>query len=94
MIIGREDGENKYMEGYRKQFISLYTTSHRGPLVLLDGKDISDEDIQLAGRIVARFGQGRDADSVTVQAQWPDGEAKDFTVSPMPAEEIIQDWYV
>jgi len=94
LIVGREEGENKFMEGYRRQFISLHTTSHNGPLVLLDGKDISDEDLQLAARIVARFGQGRDAESVTVQAMMPAGETKDITITPIPAAEIEQDWYV
>ena len=94
MIIGREEGENKFMEGYRKQFINLFTTSHSGPLVLLDGRDISDADIELAGRIAARFGQGRDAAQVTVQANLPDGNIKEYTVAPMPPAEIPQDWYV
>ena len=94
LIVGREEGENKFMEGYRRQFISLHTTSHNGPLVLLDGKVISDEDLQLAARIVARFGQGRDAESVTVQAMMPAGETKDITITPIPAAEIEQDWYV
>jgi len=94
MIIGREEGENKFMEGYRRQFISLHTTSHNGPLVLLDGKDISTDDVELASRIAARFGQGRSADSVTVQAVWPEGETRDFAVSPMPVHEIDESWYV
>jgi len=94
MIIGREEGENKFMEGYRKQFISLYTTSHSGPLVLLDGKDISDEDIELAGRIAARFGQGRDAERVDAQARLPDGTIKEYSVTPMPSDEISEAWYV
>ena len=94
LIVGREEGENKFMEGYRKQFISLYTTSHNGPLVLLDGKDITDDDLQLAARIVARFGQGRSAERVTVQTAWPGGETKDYTVSPIPPTEIDEAWYV
>lgn len=94
MIIGREEGENKFMEGYRRQFISLHTTSHRGPLILLDGKDITHDDVELASRIAARFGQGRSAYSVTVQAVWPEGETKDFAVSPMPVHEIDESWYI
>ncbi|MDH5409143.1 MAG: tRNA (5-methylaminomethyl-2-thiouridylate)-methyltransferase [Gammaproteobacteria bacterium] len=94
MIIGREEGENKFMEGYRKQFISLHTTTHRGPLVLIDGKDITDEDIQLAGRIAARFGQGKTAESVGVKATLPDGIIKEYTVEPMPPAQIEESWYV
>lgn len=94
MIIGREEGENKFMEGYRKQFISLYTTSHKGPLALLDGKDISNADVELAGRIAARFGQGRNAGKVTVKAVWPEGETRQFDIAPMPPREIDEAWYV
>jgi len=94
MIIGREEGENKFMEGYRKQFISLHQTSHSGPLVLLDGKDISSDDVEMAARIASRFGQGRHADSVTVHAVWPEGETRDFIVTPMQPQEIEQAWYV
>jgi len=94
MIIGREEGENKFMEGYRRQFISLYTTSHNGPLTLIDGKDVTAEDVELASRILARFGQGRSAERVTVQAVWPGGDTRDFTVEPMPPADIEEDWYV
>jgi len=94
MIIGREEGENKFMEGYRKQFISMYTTSHTGPLILLDGKDISTDDVELAARIGARFGQGRTAEQVSIKATWPAGETKEFKVSPMPPHEIDEAWYV
>ncbi|MDH5179042.1 MAG: tRNA (5-methylaminomethyl-2-thiouridylate)-methyltransferase [Gammaproteobacteria bacterium] len=94
LIVGREEGENKFMEGYRKQFISIYTTSHPGPLVLLDGRDISDADIELAGRITARFGQGRDAETVDVEARLPGGEIKTFQVAPMPPHAIKPEWYV
>ncbi len=94
MIVGREEGENKFMEGYRKQFISMYTTSHNGPLALLDGKDITDEDIELAARIVARYGQGKTAEEVTVEAKLPDGNIKVYTVEPMPPSQIPEAWYV
>ena len=94
MIVGREEGENKFMEGYRKQFISMYTTSHKDPLALLDGKDITDEDIELAARIIARFGQGKAADEVTVQATLPDGNIKEYTEEPMPPTQIPDEWYV
>ncbi len=30
LIIAREEGEAKFLQGYRKQFISLKTTSHGG----------------------------------------------------------------
>ena len=40
LIIGREEGENNFLEGYRKQFIHLRITSHNGPLTLLEGNPV------------------------------------------------------
>ena len=110
MIIGREEGENRDLEGYRKQFVSLHPTSHGGPLALLDGK-IGPDDVQLAARILARYSQGRAADTVTVQVSLPDlaaaetGEqvaisdgaaptAKSLQVRPLAAHEIDPSWHV
>jgi hypothetical protein len=47
LIVGREEGENRFMEGYRKQFVHMLPTSHSGPLVLLDG-EMDAGDIELA----------------------------------------------
>ena len=38
MIISREEGEGKFLEGYRKQFLHIRPLSHKGPLVLIDGE--------------------------------------------------------
>ena len=38
IIVGREEGENRFLEGYRKRFTSIIPTSHTGPLVLIDGE--------------------------------------------------------
>ncbi|MDP1086632.1 hypothetical protein Q6245_30170, partial [Klebsiella pneumoniae] len=66
LIVGREDGENRFLEGYRRQFTHLKTVSHNGPLVLIEGAADAG-DLELAARITARFSQGRDADAVTVE---------------------------
>jgi len=31
LIVGREEGENRYLEGYRKRFINIIPTSHTAP---------------------------------------------------------------
>lgn len=93
LIVGREEGENRFLEGYRKQFIHLHTTSHTGPLVLLDG-DIGDDDLELAARITARYGKGRTAEQVTVEAVFPGGETRELTVAPLPPGEIAESWMV
>jgi tRNA U34 2-thiouridine synthase MnmA/TrmU len=93
LIVGREEGENRFLEGYRKRFIHIIPTSHSGPLVLLDGEPGSG-DIELAARLTARFSQGRDADHVTVSVNRLDGETESLEVVPMPSEEIPEAWYV
>jgi tRNA U34 2-thiouridine synthase MnmA/TrmU len=93
LIIGREEGENNFLSGYRKTFANMKTTSHAGPLVLLDG-ELTDEDIDLAARIVARYSQGRDAEKVTLEYTSKEGVAKTLEVAPMPPGEIPQAWHI
>ena len=93
MIIGREEGENRFLSGYRKQFPHLKTDGVAGPLVLLDG-DPNDDDIRLAARITARFSQGRTADQVDVLITQLDGHEQHLCVKPMGPTEIPGDWYL
>lgn len=93
LIVGREEGENNFLEGYRKQFIHIRTLSHGGPLVLLDGEPDA-QDINLAARIAARFSSGRDAESVKIQVNHLSGSEHEFAVKPMSNDEIPQEWYV
>jgi len=98
IIVSREEGENKFMDGYKKQFTHLYISSHPSPLALIEG-EIDTEELKLAGEIVARYSQGRDAEEVEVTAKLvnpTDGNADEFIfkVCPMQASDIPQDWYV
>jgi len=93
MIIGREEGENNFLSGYRKQFSYLRTSGVAGPLVLLDGEPNTD-DIELAARITARFSQGKSADEVDVMMTSPDGHKRCLSVKPMGASEIPINWYL
>ncbi|QIT57055.1 tRNA (5-methylaminomethyl-2-thiouridylate)-methyltransferase [Aquisalimonas sp. 2447] len=93
LIISREDGENRFMHGYRKQFTHLVPTSHGGPLALLDG-EARDGDLELAARLVARFSQGRDADQVRVAVTERNGPERELEVTPMAADDVPREWYV
>ncbi len=94
MIIAREEGETRFMQGYKKQFIWIKTVSHGGPLTLIDGENLSAEDLQLAASITARYSQGRDAAEVIVGIGDHSTEARELAVTPMPADEIQQAWYL
>ena len=91
--IGRELGENRYLEGYRRRFTHLMPVSHPGPLVLLDGEAGAD-DLELAARIAARFSKGRDAAEVIIEVTGMDGAVRQFTVPPLPAEQLPPEWYL
>ena len=93
LIIGREEGENRYLEGYRNTFISLEPKSHRGPMTLIDGSP-TDTDIELAAAIAARYSQGRDTAAVELELRFPDGGARLISVTPHPQDDIADTWLV
>ena len=95
LIVGREEGENNFLNGYRGQFVHLRTVSHPGPLALVDvDGEPSDEDLDLAARLTARFSQGRDAERVEVEIGGGGRPARRVSVAPMAPSAIPSDWYV
>ncbi|MES9902984.1 MAG: tRNA (5-methylaminomethyl-2-thiouridylate)-methyltransferase [Sedimenticola sp.] len=93
IIISREEGEGNFLQGYRKQFVSLKTTSHAGPLALIDG-EASDDDLELAARIVARYSQGKNCDQVELELTDLEGNSRSLTVPPLGAHEIPEGWHI
>ena len=93
LIVSREEGENRYLEGYRRRFLNLRPISHAGPLCLVDG-DPQPADVELAARVVARYSQGREAAAVTVAAEDPNGGCRELSVPPLAPAEIPSAWHV
>ena len=93
MIVAREDGEARFMQGYKKDFINMNCASHRGPLALIDGVPTED-DLLIAAQLTARYGQGRDAELVDVSIREKDGTERVVQVKPMNADEIPQEWFI
>ncbi|MBL1321266.1 MAG: tRNA (5-methylaminomethyl-2-thiouridylate)-methyltransferase [Methylophaga sp.] len=93
LIIARDAGESKYLEGYRKQFVTIQVTSHNGPLTMVDG-DIKAEDFDLAAGIVARYGQGRDAEQVEVEISVPGEDKQTLQIKPLSVEQVNKEWHV
>jgi len=93
MIVGREEGENNFLEGYRKIYLHLRPISHPGPLVLIDG-EVSEDDIQLAARITARYSKGQAAASVTVQVTDIQGVSRMLEVEPLSPAEMPESWHL
>ena len=91
MIIAREEGEGNFLQGYRKQFVTIDTISHGGPLTLIDGVADAD-DLDLASRIVARYSQGKHSDKVELEIKKIDGTKTRVEVVPAKAHEIPPEW--
>ena len=91
VIIAREEGETKYLQGYKKQYDSLRMTSHTGPMALLDGTP-DDAQVNLAAAIVARYSKGRDEPVVTLVYQKKTGEQQELTVKPASPENVLPEW--
>ncbi|MEN8712238.1 MAG: tRNA (5-methylaminomethyl-2-thiouridylate)-methyltransferase, partial [Arenicellales bacterium] len=93
ILIAREEGEANFLRGYRKNYLSINTVSHPGPVSLIDGEP-DDDDLELAARLVARFSSGREAELVTVEVMQKNGESRNIDVKPLLADEIPGKWYV
>jgi tRNA-uridine 2-sulfurtransferase len=93
MIVAREEGEGRFMQGYKRDYVSMLCASHSGPLVLLDGSP-SAEDLYLAASIAARYGQGRDAEQVDMAIMEKDGSERTIQVKPLAVDEMPKEWLI
>lgn len=93
LIVARDEGESRFLQGYRKRFVHLMPVSHAGPMILVEGKT-NAADIELAARLGARFGQGRDERAVRIEVVRPGAPGEVLDVAPMPACEIPARWYL
>jgi hypothetical protein len=73
--------------------MSMNCHSHRGPLVLIDGT-ADDDDLHLAAQILARYGQGREAEQVEVTLRDQQGNERNIVVKPLLEDEIPKEWFV
>lgn len=93
VIIGRDEGENHFLESYQPQFTSIKPVSHLGPFTLIDGQATA-EDIHIAAQIAARFSQAETNDLVTLAIHSPSGSLLTLTVSPFTTDQICKEWYI
>ncbi len=93
LIIGREEGENNFLEGYRYAYTNMRSISHNSPLALIDG-EVTAEEIAYCARIVARFTDGKHADNVTMQITSPSTGEWQLNVKPLAETDVKKEWYV
>lgn len=93
LIVGREEGENNFLEGYRREFHHIRILSHNGPLTLVDGSP-DEADLLRAARIAGRFSQGREAEEIEVEIVRRGGVAQQVRVVPLRTHEVPEAWYL
>jgi len=94
LIIAREEGENNFLSGYKRQFQTIETVSHAGPLALVEGPPLSPQQLELACAITARYSKGRDSDSVELLFSDREQDSRKIRVKPLSAAQIRPDWVI
>lgn len=94
LIIAREEGETNFLSGYKRDFQTIKTVSHAGPIALVEGETLDQEQLELACAITARFSKGRDAESVELVVSDRDQSSQNIHVKPMPQEQIKDSWII
>ncbi|MBF0154623.1 MAG: tRNA (5-methylaminomethyl-2-thiouridylate)-methyltransferase [Magnetococcales bacterium] len=92
VIVGRDETENAFLEGFRNGRFALNATEFPGPLALVEGQP-TEADLELACRLTARFGKGKNEARVTVAIRGKEGETE-RSVTPLLPEEIPEAWYI
>ncbi|MEE8365333.1 MAG: tRNA (5-methylaminomethyl-2-thiouridylate)-methyltransferase [Gammaproteobacteria bacterium] len=94
LIIAREEGETRFLSGYKNLFQTIKTVSHAGPLALIEGEKLDQQQIELACAITARYSKGRDSDSVELLFSDHNRSTQQVHIKPLAANEIQQAWYI
>ncbi|MEO5331543.1 MAG: tRNA (5-methylaminomethyl-2-thiouridylate)-methyltransferase [Magnetococcus sp. YQC-5] len=92
LIIGRDESENHFLSGFVAGRIVLRARDVPGPLILVEGTP-TDGELTLACRLAARFGKAREMAEVAMVLE-REGQQEVRYVTPMPAHEIDEAWYV
>ncbi len=93
LIIARDGGESQYLTGYRHKFAHFAITSHAGPFSLIEGP-LPAAEVEMAARLVARYGKSADQEMVSVRYTDLSGAQKDLTVMPMKSADVPKQWHV
>jgi tRNA-uridine 2-sulfurtransferase len=88
LVVGRTEAENALLERYAAGRARLEARDLLGPVALVEGEPTWEER-QLAARIVARYGKGKDHPQVVVE--WREGElVEEYPVAPEQDEARIE----
>jgi tRNA-uridine 2-sulfurtransferase len=88
LLVGRSEVENATLDGYAAGRARVEAQGVNGPIALVEGTPTWEER-QLASRIVARYGKGKDAPRVDVE--WREGDlVETYSVEPEQDEALIE----
>ena len=68
VIVGRDEGENRFLERFRGGRWKIAATEHLGPVTLAPA-EATDEQVGLASAITARYSDGRSIGAVRVRSE-------------------------
>ena len=94
LIIAREEGETRFLSGYKSQFQTIKTVSHAGPIALIEGEKLDQQQLELACAITARYSKGRDSESVELLFSDENQSVRKVHIKPMASNQIPQEWYI
>jgi predicted ribosome quality control (RQC) complex YloA/Tae2 family protein len=91
VVMGREEGENKFLERYAPGRWRLETQDVTGPTTLVEGHPTDDDLRQIAGMTVRYAGSKADADAL-VACRYEETER---ILEPAPVEEsVVEEWRI
>ena len=94
VIVAREDGEARFMQGYKNEMISIYPSSHNGALALIDGEFKTQQELETALSLIARYSQGKNEPLVTLSVRQIDSSEQQYEIQPMDADNINKEWII
>ncbi|MBZ0270101.1 tRNA (5-methylaminomethyl-2-thiouridylate)-methyltransferase, partial [bacterium] len=91
VVVGRDESENTFLHGLRRGRWVFTAKDFTGPTVLAEcRRDLRWEEIEAIGAITARYGHGKDQETVAVVYTAPPGEDETFPmVDSRPVEEVV-----
>jgi tRNA-uridine 2-sulfurtransferase len=87
LIVGRNEGENRFLEMWRGDRWLLNTPDFAGPMVLLDGEPDESQLLECAC-VAARYCDGKREPQVRVLASRRGGDVKELLVEPKGEYEL------
>ncbi len=92
MIIAREEGEVKFLTGYKNQYINISPISCKGPIALIEGNPTTD-DLKIASKIVARYSQTKNDETVKIVIN-NFKKIIELEVKPFSVTDIKPAWFI